>query len=187
METFVKKSSRVISMIVASFLIACAMTRFINLRASAIPKWMAGLVRSALEALGDDGFGIESIIDGSNLGKLLMSWLLATIIMYVSRRLTRNFLRHAALFFAGSMGSFAGAYYLAHLANADLIAPGHSGWLHERLVSPGGAAPNDFQVLYVLALLVICWLGMLSVLFALYAVVARRGSHHAKERPKKVE
>jgi hypothetical protein len=187
METFVKKSSRVISMIVASFLIACAMTRFINLRASAIPEWMAGLVRSALEALGDDGFGIESIIDCSNLGKLLTSWLIAAIVIYVSLRLTRSFVRNAALFFAGSMGIFAGAYYLAHLAHADLVAPGHSGWLHERLVSPVTAVPNEFQVLYVLALLVICWLGMLSVLFALYAVVARRGSHHDKERPKKVE
>ncbi|MFM0053014.1 hypothetical protein [Caballeronia grimmiae] len=149
------------------------MTRFINLRAEAIPDWMADSVRSALDALGYQAVGVESIIDGSLLGTLGVCWFFAAVMLWTSLRLTGQFLRRRLSLLACVLAIFAAAYSVAHQLHEAVTAPCGPRWLHDRLTTPFGGEPNSLQTVYLLIFFVTCWLGVLLAFLAVRAAMCR--------------
>jgi hypothetical protein len=144
--------ARIALLIFVSFLVANAMTRFTYSWAPAIPDWIADSVRASYAALGHQGVGIEDIMDGDMLGRLSACWLLAALFVCACRRSTRKTIPRTSWFLAYIVGTFAGGYLLA-----DCICQAVSGPVHD---GPLESEPNDLQILYVLGLLMTCWIGM---------------------------
>lgn len=159
---------------VVSFLMGAAITRFINLRAGAIPDWMADSVRTTLDALGYQAIGVESIIDGSLLGTIGVCWLLAAVMLWTSLRLAGNFFRRRPSHLACVLAIFAAAYAIAHRIHEAVTATGGPRWLHDRLTTPFDGEPDPLQAVYLLFLFIACWLGVLLVVMAVRAVCRNR-------------
>jgi hypothetical protein len=155
--------ARIASLIFVSFFIGNAMTRFTYIWAPAIPDWIADTVRASYEGLGYQGAGIEDIMDGDILGRLSACWFLAMLFMWMCRRSTRNVVPRTSWFLAYVVVGFAGAYVIA-----DRIC--------QAMFEPWNERPNDFQVLYVSGLLMMCWIGMIFVLRPLLAAMGRISS-----------
>jgi MFS family permease len=88
--------------------------------------------------------------------------------------------RYALLSAAILAIAYFGGFVLAHWINDVLIAPENIEWLaqtvywfRDRFV-PFIREPDDIEALYLLALLGICWLGVLIALLALLAICSRR-------------
>ena len=161
--------ARIVTLILVSFLIGAAMTRFTYTWASGIPDWMADTVRSSYEALGYQAVGIEDITNGSFLGRLLVCWFLAAFGLWASRRSSRRIIPSFSWFLVYTVGSFVGAYLLANCIYLTVTAP-----IRDRWMPPFESEPYDFQVLYVLGALITCWLGVLAAALALRTAVKRR-------------
>ncbi|MDR5825056.1 hypothetical protein [Caballeronia sp. LZ043] len=164
----VRKLCLVASALLASLLAALAMTRFANLRAGAIPDWMADGVRATFEAMSDRPVGIESIIDGSLLFKLAFFWLMAALVMTGSLLAARRLLHKPSLGLACSAGAFPIAWFLAHC-------------VHLASTTFNGVR-KDSQILYVSGLLLACWVGMVMVLLAVLALRSRRSAQNNQKK-----
>ncbi|MEZ2351029.1 hypothetical protein [Caballeronia sp. RCC_10] len=149
------------------------MTRFINLRAEAIPDWLADSVRSALDALGYQAVGVESIIDGSLLATFSACWFFAAVMLCTSLLLTGQFLRRRLSLLACAVAMFAAAYSVAYQLHEAVTAPGGPRWLHDRLTTPFGGESNSLQTVYLLILFITCWLGVLLAVLAVRAAMCR--------------
>lgn len=163
-----RKLCLVASALLASLLAALAMTRFANLRAGAIPDWMADGVRATFEAMSNQPVGIEGIIDGSLLIKLAFFWLMAALVMTGSLLAARRLLHKPSLGLACSAGAFPVAWFLAHCVY--------------RASTPSNGVRKDFQFLYVSGLLLACWVGVLMVLLAVLAVRSRRSAQNNQRK-----
>ena len=160
--------ARIALLILVPLFIGSAMTRFTYMWAAAIPDWMADAVRASYERLGYQGVGIENIMDGDFLGRLSVCWFLAMLLTWVCRRSTRTVIPRTSWFLAYVVVAFAGAYFIA-------------GGICQAVSEPWNESPNDFQVLYVSGLLMICWIGMLFVLRPLLARIGRLRSRPQRQ------
>jgi hypothetical protein len=148
--------------LVVSFIVAVAITRFLNRCAGAVPDWAVEAMRSAAVAMGDPSWGgVEDIMDADFLGRIVVSWLLAVLGMVAASRCTRGLIRSSGLSIACGVGTSVVALFAAYRIYGLLAGPTATGWLHDRLVTPDNAMPDPFQVAYVAALLMGCWMGVL--------------------------
>ncbi|MDR5833462.1 hypothetical protein [Caballeronia sp. LZ034LL] len=88
--------------------------------------------------------------------------------------------RRVALIVTILIGSYYGAFHLAHWINDVLIAPGSITWLFDAVLwfrnhfAPMIVEPDDIEALYLLGLFLMCWLGL--IVFAIVSfVLIRRG------------
>ncbi|SAL36703.1 hypothetical protein AWB74_01452 [Caballeronia arvi] len=91
----------------------------------------------------------------------------------------KKVMRCTALAVAIFVIAYFGGFFLAHWINDVLIAPGNLGWLVDAVYwfrdhfVPFIREPDDIEALYLLALLLMCWFGVLVALLALLKIVSR--------------
>ncbi|MDR5738844.1 hypothetical protein [Caballeronia sp. LZ016] len=89
-------------------------------------------------------------------------------------------LQFTALVVALLVVTYFGGFFLAHWINDVLIAPGAFAWLVDAVYwlrdhfMPSLREADDIEALYLLGLLLVCWLGVFVVALALLLSARRR-------------
>jgi hypothetical protein len=75
--------------------------------------------------------------------------------------------------------TYFGGFFLAHWINDVLIAPGVIDWLLDAVhwfrdrLAPSIREPDDIEALYLLGLLLMCWLAVFIVILTLFLFIRR--------------
>ncbi|WP_244818179.1 hypothetical protein [Caballeronia sp. Lep1P3] len=150
------------SLLVASFLIGAAMTRFLILDSGMMPDWTASSIRFLLEKVRvGESVGAEDIQDADFLIILLTCWSVALLVMFAASRLTGRVVASASLRLALIVAAFASAYIAAEWLEAVLLPP-------VQYIEPEG-----FRVPCHAGLILSCWLGGLGASFAALCLIRR--------------
>ncbi len=157
-----RKVVHALSLLVASFLIGAAMTRFLILDSGMMPDWTASSIRFLLEKVRvGESVGAEDIQDADFLIILLTCWSVALLVMFAASRLTGRVVASASLRLALIVAAFASAYIAAEWLEAVLLPP-------VQYIEPEG-----FRVPCHAGLILSCWLGGLGASFAALCLIRR--------------
>jgi hypothetical protein len=172
--TFAKfpRLMRMFSLVLVSFLIGFAMTRFVVSNSGMMPYRQEVFIVSALAAFGYHNPAPEDVTDTSILATLLTSWVVGFAFVFVAPRLMPSAIRSAMLKVIVTISAFCCAYFLAQ-------------WILDVVVArvQFKDEPDDLEVLYLPALLVACWLTVLAVVRALVLAIQRLCSRRPTTSP----